>query len=76
MQKYKFSNPQSVVEVSASPLDRPEPNNPYTIFECLCRPFGRKKGFRKKYNVTATTQSQAARFAIEMYRKDIIEQNN
>lgn len=71
MQKFKFTG-SIVVEVSTSPLDRPEPGNPYTIFDCLCRPLGRKKGFRKQYQVTATTKSQAARFAVESYRKDIV----
>ena len=70
MQKYKFSNPATVVEVSKSPLDRPEPGNPYTIFDCLCRPFGRAQGPRKKYQITATTPAAAARMAIENYRKD------
>ena len=71
MHKFKFSN-ASVVEVSKSPLNAPDPRNPYTIFDCLCRPFGRgrSKGPRKTYQVTATTPSQAARFAIEMYRND------
>lgn len=44
MQKYRFSNPASVVEVSKSPLDRPEPGNRYTIFDCLCRGFGQLYG--------------------------------
>lgn len=35
MQKYRFSNPVTVVEVSKSPLDRPESGNRYTIFDCL-----------------------------------------
>lgn len=71
MQKYKFSNPLSVVEVSVSPLDKPEPGNRYTIYDCLCRGFGQNNHSpRKTYHVTATTPSQAARFAIEMYRKD------
>ncbi len=75
MQKYRFSNPVSVVEVSKSPLDRPEPGNRYTIFDCLCRPFGHIKGFRKTYQITATTPSQAARMAIENYRKDYGQEN-
>lgn len=71
MQKYRFSNPASVVEVSKSPLDRPEPGNRYTIFDCLCRGFGQNnKGPRKTYQITATTPSQAARMAIDFYRKD------
>lgn len=65
MQKFKFGNPASVVEVSKSPLDRPT----RTIFDCLCRPFGRMQGPRKKYQITATTPSQAARMAMEFYRK-------
>lgn len=71
MQKYRFSNPASVVEVSLSPLDRPEPGSPYKIFDCLCRLFGRnRKGPHKTYQVTATTPAQAARFAIEKFRKE------
>lgn len=67
MQKFKFGNPASVVEVSKSPLDRPT----RTIFDCLCRGFGpNNKAPRKKYQITATTPSQAARMAIENYRKD------
>lgn len=70
MQKFKFGNPLSFVEVTKSPLDHPERGNRYTIFDCLCRPFGRTKGLRKKYQITAATPSQAARMAIEFYRKD------
>ena len=71
MQKYRFSNPVSVVEVSKSPLDRPEPGNRYTIFDCLCRGFGQNnKAPRKTYQIIATTPSQAARMAIDFYRKD------
>ena len=71
MQKYKFSNPVSVVEVSVSPLDRPEPGNRYTIYDCLCRGFGQNnKAPRKTYQITATTPSQAARMAITFYRND------
>ena len=70
MQKFKFGNPASVVEVSKSPLDRPEPGNRYTAYDCLCRPFGRKQGPRNTYQITATTPAAAARMAIENYRKD------
>ena len=71
MQKYKFSNPVSVVEVSVSPLDCPEPGNRYTIYDCLCRGFGQNnKAPRKTYQITATTPSQAARMAIKFYRDD------
>ena len=71
MQKFKFGNPASVVEVSKSPLDRPEPGNRYTIFDCLCRGFGQNnKAPRKTYQVTATTPSAAARLAIGFYRND------
>lgn len=71
MQKYRFSNPASVVEVSKSPLDRPEPGNRYTIFDCMCRGFGQNiNAPRKKYQITATSAAAAARMAIENYRKD------
>lgn len=71
MQKYRFSNPVSVVEVSQIPLNRPEKGNPYTIYDCLCRGFGRNnKSPRKTYQITATTPSAAARMAIKFYRED------
>lgn len=71
MQKYRFANPASVVEVSKSPLDRPEPGNRYTIFDCLCRGFGQNNhGPRKTYQITAPTAGAAARMAMEFYRKD------
>jgi hypothetical protein len=70
MQKFKFGNPLSFVEVIKSPLDYPERGNRYTIFDCHCRLFGRTKGPRKTYQITATTPGAAARMAIEMYRKD------
>ena len=74
MQKFKFGNPASVVEVSKSPFDRPEPGNRYTIYDCLCRGFGRNnKGPRKTYQITATTPSQAARMAIYFYRNDFFK---
>ena len=71
MQKYRFSNPVSVVEVSQSPLNRPEKGNPYTIYDCLCRGFGQNNhGPRKTYQITAVTPGAAARMAMEFYRKD------
>lgn len=74
MQKFKFGNPASVVEVSKSPLDRPEPGNPYTIYDCYCHLAAKQgqhaKGFKNTYRITATTPSQAARMAIDFYRKD------
>lgn len=71
MQKYRFSNPVTVVEVSKSPLDRPEPGNRHTIFDCFCRGFGQNnKAPRKTYQITATTPAAAARMAIKNYRKD------
>ena len=74
MQKYKFSNPLSVVEVSISPLDKPDPRNPYTIFDCLCRGFGQNnKAPRKTYQITASRPLAAAQLAIKFYRKDFFE---
>lgn len=71
MQKYRFSNPLSVVEVSQSPLDKPERGNPYTIYDCLCRGFGQNnKSPRKTYQITAPTPNRAAQMAIQLYRKD------
>lgn len=70
MQKYKFSNPASVVVVSLSAADDRDPRNPYKIFDCACHLFRRRTGLHKMYHVTAATPSQAARFAVEMFRKD------
>lgn len=71
MQKYKFSNPVSIVEVSQSPLDKPDPRNPYTIYDCLCRGFGQNNHApRKTYQITATSPFAAAQLAIKFYRKD------
>lgn len=71
MQKFKFGNPASVVEVSKSPLDRPEPGNRYTIFDCLCRGFGQNNHApRKTYQIGAPTPNRAAQLAIQFYRKD------
>ena len=69
MQKFRFSG-LIVVEVSTSPLDRPEKGNRYTIYNCLCRPYGHKKGTRAKYQVTATSAANAARLAVEFYHRD------
>lgn len=74
MQKYRFSNPVSVVEVSeyrgsyvsTKPTEKP--------FNCLCRGFGQNNHApRKQYFVAATTPSQAARIAIDKYRKEFFE---
>ena len=71
MQKYRFSNPVSVVEVSQSPLNRPEKGNPYTIYDCLCRGLGQNnKAPRKTYQITATSPFSAAQLAIKFYRED------
>lgn len=69
MQKYKFSNPASVVAVSISPLNK-DPQNPLKIYDCSCHLFRRRTGLHKMYHVTAATPSQAARKAVEMFRKD------
>lgn len=74
MQKYRFSNPASVVEVSehrgpylsTKPTEKP--------FNCLCRGFGQNNHApRKTYVIVATTPSQAARKAIENYRNDFFK---
>ena len=71
MQKYKFSNPLSVVEVSQSPLDKPEKGNRYTIYDCLCRGFGQNnRSPRKTYQITASSPFAAAQLAIKFYRSD------
>jgi hypothetical protein len=71
MQKYRFSNPASVVEVT-------EHRSKFVIlkpgeraFNCLCRGYGHNNHEpRKTYVIIAATPSQAARMAIENYRKD------
>ena len=71
MQKFKFGNPASVVEVFQSPLDKPERGNPYTLYDCLCRGFGHNnKSPRKTYKICAPSPGAAARTAMEFYRKD------
>lgn len=71
MQKYKISNPTSVVEVSESPINKPDPRNPYTIYDCLCRGFGQNnRSPRKTYQITATSPFGAAQLAIKFYRSD------
>ena len=70
MQKYKFSNPASVVVVSLSAADDRDPRNPYKIYDCLCRLFRRRTGPHITYKITAATPSQAARIAIERFRKE------
>lgn len=73
MQQYRFSKPDVTVEVRKSPLDTPEPRNPYKIFECLCRlPGKRFTGPRKTYNITATSQAAAARMANDSFIKDCL----
>ena len=68
--KYRFNNPLMVVEVSTSPLDKPERGNNYTIFDCLCRPYNRAPGPRKKYEITASSAASAARMANANYKSD------
>ena len=70
MQKFKFGNPASVVEVTKSNLNR-DPENPYVIYDCFCRGFGQNnKSPRKTYKICAPTPGAAARTAMEFYRKD------
>lgn len=70
MQKFKFGNPASVVEVSISPLNKEDPRNPNKVYDCLCHLFRRRTGPHKTYHITAATPSQAARFAIGKFRKE------
>ena len=70
MQKYRFSNPQSVVEVTKSAIDDNDPRNKYSIWDCLCRPFGHKKEPRRRYQITAASAPQAAQMAMTNYRND------
>ena len=68
MQKYKFSNPTSIVEVTR--IGELEP----AVFSCLCRGFGQNnKAPRKRYVIDSPTPAAAARLAIEKYRKDYAE---
>lgn len=68
--KYRFNKPLMVVDVSISPLNKPEKGNNYTIFECLCRPYNRAPGPRKSYEITATSAAAAARMANHNYKTD------
>lgn len=71
MNKYRFSNPTTVVEVRTSPLDKPDAKNPYTIFDCICRPYAQRLGKpRKAYQITAVSPSAAARMAFGFYLND------
>lgn len=70
MIKFRFSKPTIVVEVSKNPADRSEPGNPYTIFDCVCRPFKGKPGIREKYQITAPSAEQAAQMAHHFYKVD------
>lgn len=71
MQKYRFSNPVSVVEVSEHNVSFVIVEPGKKAFNCLCRGFGQNNHApRKTYVIVAATPSQAARKAIENYRKD------
>lgn len=72
MQEYRFGNPLTIVRVDRS--EDEETGKEY--FVCFCRPLGHKRNgtFRKHYIISdASTQAQAARKAIEKYRKDYAE---
>lgn len=69
MQKYRFANPDSVVEVSQSTF--PQSGNTYTMYDCLCRGFGQNnKAPRRQYKIAARSQFSAAQTAIKYYRQD------
>lgn len=71
MQKYNFSNPKSVVEVRDLSGTESGSNPHGKPFSCLCRGFGQNKHApRKSYVIVAHTPAQAARIAMEKYRKD------
>ena len=75
MQKYKFSNPASVVEVTQK--YREDPRDGYTMYDCLCRGFGQNnRNPRKTYQILAKTSGAAARMAMEFYRKDCFSNGN
>lgn len=66
MQKYRFSNPLSVVEVSTI-----NPGVGFSVYSCLCRGFGQNNHApRKTYQIGAPTPNRAAQLAIQLYRKD------
>ena len=74
MQKYRFSNPPSVVEVSENTelglMNVPGKKH----YKCLCRGFGQNNHApRAIYRIMSATPSQAARYAIEKYRNDCDE---
>ena len=71
MQKYRFSNPVSVVEVTEHNVSFVIVKPGEKAFNCLCRGFGQNNHApRKTYVIVAATPSQAARFAIDKYRKE------
>lgn len=70
MQEYRFGNPTTVVQ--ATRITDEETGK--ETFICYCRPLGHKRigTFRKRYEITdAVSQSQAARKAMEIYKKDL-----
>ena len=71
MQKYRFSNPPSVVEVSEHNVSFVIVEPGKKAYNCLCRGFGQNNHApRKLYVIIAATPSQAARLAIDKYRKE------
>lgn len=74
MQKFKFGNPASVVEVSEHNVSFVIVKPGEKAFNCLCRGFGQNNHApRKTYVIVAATPSQAARKAIENYRNDFFK---
>lgn len=74
MQKYRFSNPASVVEVTEHNVSFVIVKPGEKAFNCLCRGFGQNNHApRKTYVIVASTPSQAARIAIDKYRKEFFE---
>lgn len=70
MQKFRFGNPETVVEVSRNQYDA-DADARRPLYDCLCRGYGQNnKAPRGTYKVRATTPSAAARTAIEIYRKE------
>lgn len=71
MQKYNFSNPKSVVEVTEHHSSFVVLKPGERAFDCLCRGYGHNNhGPRREYVIIAATPSQAARVAMEKYRKE------
>ena len=76
MKKEKYTYGSIIVEVSISPLNKPEPKNHYTIYDCFCHGDDQhKQDPRKKYQITASSVPAAAQLAFHFYQRDFSDGN-